>query len=76
MNFKVLICVVPVIFFAACGDGVPKLDDVHNPKVDGVRITMLQFLKKYCPGKVNSETCISVGKAMEYDFMHGVAPKP
>ena len=61
---------------SACGDGVPKIDDPHKPvDADGNAIKGTEFLKKYCAGKANNETCAKVSTAVSTDFSRGKMPE-
>ena len=63
-------------FLAACGDGVPRVDDPHHP-VDrnGTAMKGTDFLQKYCMGKQNNETCAKVQQAVNTDSTKGGLPK-
>lgn len=76
MKMRLWIAVIPALLLAACGDdGVPKVEDPHNIVVDGQKMTQTDFIKKYCLGKSNNETCMKVLQASEHDSTRGVMPK-
>ncbi len=76
MKLHLLIAVIPALLLAACGDdGVPKVEDPHNIVVDGQKMTQTDFIKKYCSGKANNETCMRVLQAKQQDSTRGVMPK-
>jgi hypothetical protein len=42
--------------------GVPKISNYHHPEVDGVKMTPMQFIVKYCKFS-KSDTCDFVVRA-------------
>lgn len=60
---------------SACNDGVPTVEDPHNPKVDGATVKPFDFLKAYCNGKQSNETCQKVRNAMSIDAVNGKATR-
>lgn len=62
-----LMTLAAALVLAGCSDGVPKVADPHNIVVDGKKMTAQEFLKTYCEGKKDSETCLIVAKAMNED---------
>jgi len=76
MKKNIALVVVFAAMLAGCNDGVPHVDDPHNPKdADGNPIKANLFIKKYCEGKVTSETCIKVIQAHRVDSLRGGVPK-
>jgi hypothetical protein len=60
----------------ACSDGVPHVKDPHNPvDADGKPIKGIEFMKKYCAGKLQNETCEKVSRAVSIDSVRGKMPK-
>lgn len=67
---------VVAAMLSACSDGVPNVADPHNPTdADGNPIKAYLFIKKYCEGKVTSETCAKVIQAHRTDSTKGGLPK-
>lgn len=77
MKKILLVALLPTLLLTACndGDGVPKLDDPHQPVVDGQKMTKTAFLEKYCIAKDTNETCIKVKHAVGQDMTRGKLPK-
>lgn len=63
------------LLMAACEQGVPHVDDPHNVVVNGQTMTQLEFLEKYCVGKVADENCAKVSYAMRKDAVVGGVPR-
>lgn len=64
--------IVPALLLAACGDdGVPKVEDPHNIVVDGQSMTQAAFIEKYCAGKADNATCMTVLAAKRQDSTRG-----
>ena len=74
MKKSLLLSVLPVVVLAACGDGVPKVDDPHKIVVDGNPISQKDFMNRYCTGKTNNQTCYAVSKALSQDATKGKLP--
>jgi|APEBP8051072661_1049379.scaffolds.fasta_scaffold00625_9 uncharacterized protein YcfL len=64
--------IIPALLLAACGDdGVPKVEDPHNIVVDGQPMTQAAFIEKYCAGKADNATCMTVLAAKRQDSTRG-----
>lgn len=73
-NFILLFTVI--VLLSACGDGVPDVKDPHHPvDANGNEITGTEFMKKYCIGKKDSETCAKVSNAVNVDSTRGKMPE-
>ncbi|MDF0606783.1 hypothetical protein HZU77_014140 [Neisseriaceae bacterium TC5R-5] len=71
-----LLLLTVIVLLSACGDGVPKVADAHNPlDADGNAIKGTEFLQKYCAGKPTNEDCVKVQKAVSSDSTKGGLPK-
>jgi hypothetical protein len=77
MKMNLFVVLIPVLLLAACGekDTVPKVEDPHNIVVDGAAMKQNEFLKKYCEGKTQHETCVKVQRAMVQDSTKGAVPR-
>lgn len=63
--------IIPALLLAACGDDVPKVEDPHNIVVDGQPMTQAAFIEKYCAGKADNATCMTVLAAKRQDSTRG-----
>lgn len=68
---RIFALVVPALLLAACGDSVPKVEDPHNIVVDGQPMTQAAFIEKYCAGKSDNATCMTVLAAKRQDSTRG-----
>lgn len=59
------------LLLVACGDDVPTVEDPHNIVVEGIAMTQVAFLKKYCAGKADNATCMTVLVAKRQDSTRG-----
>ena len=80
MKKSLVVMFITVALLAACGggdgDGVPIINDPHHPvDTGGKPISGTEFLKKYCVGKSNNETCAKVNLASNIDAAKGGLPK-
>lgn len=66
-----------IILLSACGgDGIPHVTDPHHPvDANGNEITGTEFMKKYCIGKKDNETCAKVSHAVSVDSTRGKMPE-
>lgn len=71
MNKLLVSALFSAALLAACSDGVPHLDDVHHPVVDGQKMTGTEFIVKYCSAKPLNETCAKVSMAVNMDSAKG-----
>jgi hypothetical protein len=77
----VALALATALLIAACerkpaNDGVPILADPRKPvDADGKPMTSIEFLKKYCIGKITNETCAKVIQAERMDSTRGPLPK-
>jgi hypothetical protein len=62
-------------FLSACSDGIPNVEDPHNPVVDGKPIKGTEFLEKYCRGDNWNGTCDRVQAAVSMDSSKKGLPK-
>ena len=67
MKLKALMALAGLVVLAGCNDSVPKVDDPRNIVVDGQPMTARAFVEKYCAGKEEHETCLTVRRAMVAD---------
>lgn len=54
---------------------VPEVKDPFNIVIDNKKTSQYEFLKKYCVGKFNNETCAKVSYAMRMTATKGTMPK-
>jgi hypothetical protein len=72
MKFKLSLALVCLFALSACdndvvlNDGVPNVDP-QNIIVDGTTMTPTEFLKKFCIGKNQNETCSKVRHKAQMD---------
>lgn len=74
MNKKLLIMCYALFALAGCGDDVPKVQNPHNIVIDGKKLTHAEYLDKFCVGKANNGTCLSVLQAKKKDSTRGEMP--
>lgn len=68
---RLIVVVTATLLVVACGDDVPKVDDPHNIVVDGAPMTQAEFIGKYCAGKADNATCMTVLVAKRKDSTRG-----
>lgn len=68
--------IAATVTLSACSrGGVPKVGDPHHVSVNGVAMTQLAFITKYCVEKPSDETCVIVKRAMLEDSVYGNVPR-
>lgn len=69
--YLIAISICGFIVAGCAKDDVPAVSDPHNIVVEGQKMKQMEFLNKYCQGKVDNETCLKVNQAMRQDATKG-----
>ena len=64
---SIFVSVMTVLALVGCGDDVPKVQDPTQIVIRGKLVSQQEFLKTYCQGKDDNDTCLRVSKAMSAD---------